>query len=663
MNKSILTILACLFVFLFSCTYTQKIRDGKTAFDRKQYAVASKMLIKEHDKAKSRVEKGKLAFLIGESYRKMNESEKAIPWYKKAYDTRGDVDALREYAFALKRNEEYEEAIKAFKNLGIEIGSPYEYRREITACTQAIVWNGKAKSKEYLVSIVDFNSGNADYSPVSFQKDQLIFTSDRGTSKGDEAYKWTGNKFSDLYLVNLQSNDVQPFNNDINTSNNEGTVTFNSDFTELYFTRCFSEEKYEDSFCKIMMSKKEGDSWTVPVVLNIVEEKVNYGHPSLSDDGNTLYFSCNHPDGWGGYDIYFSKRSEEGWTYPKMLSRSINTIGNEKFPFIDKDTLYFSSDYHAGMGGLDIFKTYKMDENNWSPAHNLKPPINSGADDFGLMIDRFASKKKDVLKVGYFSSSRNTGMGNDDIYRFEKVPPPPPPPIDTTAEPEPIVYKMILDVYILEKIYKIPDNPNSPVLGRKPLNEAKVSVRFGKEKKEYIVDEDGLVSMELDEKTDYNFFANKDGYLNNSEKFSTKGIGKDPDNPVLKFEVEIVLDKIYKNKEITLENIYYDFEKWNIRLDAQPTLNELASLLRQNPEIKIQLSSHTDCRGKTGYNQDLSQKRAQSAVNYLITQGIEATRLTAKGYGENALAIECVCARCSEDEHQANRRTTFKIVE
>jgi outer membrane protein OmpA-like peptidoglycan-associated protein len=177
------------------------------------------------------------------------------------------------------------------------------------------------------------------------------------------------------------------------------------------------------------------------------------------------------------------------------------------------------------------------------------------------------------------------------------------------------------------------------------------------------VGEDGFFTLELAENSDYFFLASLEGYLANSTRFSTKGIAKDPANPIQKYEVEIVLDKIFRNREIVLENIYYDYDKWDIRPDAEPTLNRLADVLRQNPGIRIQLGSHTDCRGNNNYNEDLSQKRAQSAVNYLIGKGIDAGRLGALGYGETQPAVDCACSSCTESEHQSNRRTTFKIVE
>ena len=229
--------------------------------------------------------------------------------------------------------------------------------------------------------------------------------------------------------------------------------------------------------------------------------------------------------------------------------------------------------------------------------------------------------------------------------------------------PEEIEYKLLLEGYVLEKIYNNPTDPNSKVLGRKPLPGSEVDIQFDKQKETVTVGEDGMFRLELEENTDYSFLASREKYLSNDAAFSTVGIGRDPNNPVQTFEIEIVLDKIFLDKEITLENIYYDFDKWDIREDAQPTLDDLARNLKLNPDIRIQMGSHTDCRGNNRYNEDLSQKRAQSAVDYLISKGIDPARLVARGYGESQPEVDCICARCTEEEHQTNRRTTFKIIE
>lgn len=660
-----LSVLGSMLILLSACTYTMKIQDGNMAVDRKQYAVAEKLLKKEYSKQKSRIEKGKKAFLLGVTYQNLNKSEESIQWFQTAYDNGYGVDALKEVAYGLKKSERYREAIQSFRELGLEIGSPYEYRREIIACQVSMGWQN-IKQPEYSVDLMEFNSGAAEYSPTLFKSDQLVFTSDRSGSTGKDTYNWTGKDFSDLYVVDLNSLAVSSFDMNLNTDDNEGTVAFTNDYQEIYFTRCFGS-KNQDNYCKIMQSTFKDGQWSIPQEVELFEEEnINYGHPALSADGQFLYFSSNHPDGFGGYDIYVCERTNVGWSYPKLLGRTINTVGNEKFPFIDKDTLYFSSDHHPGMGGLDIFRTFKINNGSWGPAFNLKPPLNSGGDDFGYIIDYSEPKKdKDVFHVGYFSSTRLDGIGGDDIYKYEKryVPPPPPPPKDPEVVVEEEPNRLILEGYILEKIYENPEDPNSIVLGRKPLDAATVDISFGEEEQKITVKDDGFFTIELDLETDYSFTGSKQGYLTRKEFFSTKGIGIDPDIKEQKFEIEIVLDKIFYDKEIVLENIYYDFNKWDIREDAEGTLNELAGNLQLNPDIRIQLGSHTDCRGTDRFNLELAQKRAQSAVDYLIEKGIDSGRLIAKGYGESEPAVGCICSRCSEEEHQTNRRTTFRIIE
>lgn len=655
-----LLLLSFIGVLVFSaCNFTQKIKDGKMAYDRKQYAVAVSFLTKEYAKSKSRTDKGKIAFRLGQSYKFMNQDAQCAQWFKIAYDNQYVLDALKEYAFSLKRSEQYAEAMEAFKNLGLEIGSPYEYRREITACQQAAQWKKNAANSGLSVEPLPLNTSDNEFAPAFYKENQLVFTSDRGASTGKDSYHWTGNKFFDLFVSDVSGGSASSFDPYINTALNEGTAIFNSECTEIIFSRC-GGEKGMDQYCQLMSAQKLNEGWSKPEALPFCKNNINYGHPALSKDGGQLFFAAEDPNGWGGKDIYVSDRSPQGWDEPRLLSRTINTPGNEAFPVVDEDTLYFSSDYLAGMGGYDIFKSYKLPDGNWSPAQNMKPPINSGGDDFGFLPDRKNPPKEGVLQMGYFASNRSGGSGGDDMYRFEKRIPPPAPVVDTPVVQQP--YKMLLDVYVLEKIFADPSNPNSAVLGRKTLPGSKVDVKFGKQTKSYNIDEEGKFTLQLDEKTDYAFFGSHDGYLNKEASFTTKGIGKDPANPVQTFELEILLDKIYINKEIVLENIYYDFDKWNIRDDAKPTLDQLVLTLKQNPGIRIRLASHTDCRGNDQYNEELSQRRAESAVAYLISKGIEANRLEAKGFGENVPEVPCACAKCTEEEHQKNRRTSFTVI-
>ncbi|MBU6342345.1 MAG: OmpA family protein [Bacteroidetes bacterium] len=677
--KQSIPIFACsaavaLLVCCFGCSYTIKIKDGQTAYAQKRYSEAIPLLINELANTQLRSEKALREFLIGDSYRLKGEDDNALQWFKKSYDSNNNPDALKAWAFSLKKLQQYNTAKEAFKNLGVEIGSPYEYRKEITACAVAEDWLKQAPQSGYSLQTVPFNSPQNDFAPTLYADGRIVFTSDRALGKGAENYAWTGNKFMDLLIVEPDEASPQIFDNHLNTSRHEGTACFNRTGSQVFFVRSIEAFKGNDAFCKIYFSEKNTDgAWSDPIPFPFQKEKINYLHPALSADGNTLFFAANDPDAWGGYDLFYASRNqftESGWDEPQLLSRNINSTGNELFPTFDKDTLYFASDGWTGMGGLDIFRTYKTDKNTWTPPQNLKAPINSGADDFSFVVghnytnaNEKSPKPGTRLRDGFFSSNRPGGKGGDDIYRFEQVVPNPKPPQSDSTQNKTLTYKIILDVYVLEKIYLTPDDPNSKILGRKPLPGSKLTLTFGSKKQQLVTPPDGPVRLELTEQTDYSFTASMDNYLSNYARFSTKGIAKDPNNPTQIFELEIVVDKIFRNKEIVLDNIYYDYDKWDIRPDAEPTLNKLAEVLNQNPGIRIQLGSHTDCRGNDAYNQELSQRRAQSAVEYLIAKGIPEERLSAKGFGESAPAVNCACNRCTESEHQTNRRTTFTILE
>lgn len=661
-------------IILGGCRVEEKIVDGQTAYERRQYAKAIQLLEKEYNKSKLSSERGKKAFLIAESYRIINQPQNSKDWYYEAYNSAYGAEALKQYAFALKELEQYKDAIEAFRDLGGEIGDPYKYQREIVACRQASTWAKFKNKSDYKVEDLKFNSNSADYYPVVFKDNQLIITSDRNVSTGEDTYNWTGNDFSDLFIVENPDNSgsITSFSEAINSPYNEGTITFNQDYTEAYFSRCGDGSNDAIQYCKLMYSQLVGGEWTVPIVLDFIENEVNYGHPSLSKNGQLLYFSSDHPIGLGGFDLYVAQRKGDGWDEPKNLGRAINTEGNEISPFIDADTLYFASDFHVGMGGLDIFKTAKMSPNRWGPLQNLRAPINSGADDFGLVIDYRPAKDEKVLQTGYFTSARPEGKGNDDIYRFQKMKPVPEPEpvdtplaqIDTAVQEEPeIVYTLLLEGKVVERVFFNPNDPNSGVEGKSPLANANVLIQYRDTSFSIATNAKGEFKLELEQQTSYTFTGSKTDYLTKEERFSTRGIENDPNNPTQTFYTEIALDKVLKNVEIKLEGIYYDYDQDYIRPDAKPILNNLASILIRNPQIRIELGSHTDCRGSNSYNQKLSQRRAASAVDYLVSKGIARERMVARGYGETVAVTSCACSRCSDDEHQRNRRTSFKIID
>ncbi len=648
-------------LFVVSCTYTAKITDGATAVDRKQYDVAVPMLEREYKRAKSRTQQGEIANNLAVSYRETSRDEQAAEWFQTAYDNGVGPDALREKAAALKRLERYEDAIQVYTDLGFEIGSKYEFRRDIAGAELAMKLKAQEAAKttrEYEVTPAAFNSAGADYAAVSYN-DKLVFTSDRSAATGDETYNWTGRSFSDLFQVSPEESSVEGFYSGLNTDDNEGTPTFSADGNTMIFTRCSPPAKRSDAYCGLYRSERVGEGWGPAEKLPFVTPEANYMHPALSADGTQLIYSANLPDGWGGYDLYTVEKGPTGeWGTPDLMNRAINTAGNEQFPTLDGDTLYFSSDGLEGLGGLDIFRTWPLEDGRYNAPKNLRLPINSGADDFAYTIARRNGTGVGSTTTGYFSSARPGGSGSDDIYAYTKTQLPPPPP-DTT----PIAYRNVLDVTVVEKILEDPSKPGSRVLGLRPVPNTTILAQVGEQSRTVTTNEEGQLSLVLVDNQAYDFRAERPDYLAAEGRFSSRNLPRDPEAPEQRYELELEIEKIFRNQEIVLENIYYDFDQSFIREDAQPTLNELSDILSRNPGIRIELGSHTDCRGRDDYNETLSQARAQSAVDYLIQKGITPDRLTARGYGETQPVAECLCERCTEEEHQRNRRTTFRILE
>ncbi len=651
------TILLLSFI-LSGCSYTEKIKDGKTAFERKRYYQASEMLKEEFNGIRGSIEQMNIAFLIGESNLKFGNFEEAAKWYKVAYEGGYGSSALAQYAHCLKQTEQYAAAAEAYYKVGEEIGDRVRYRSEIATCLQAVDWKNAEQYSPYVIEPLSINSPVSDYAPMPLSENQLAFTSDREDSQGDFKYAWSGNDFSDLFVANLSNGEVKPIDNDLNLEDNEGTLAISKDGTKQVFCRCFSREDY-DEHCKLLISNKVDGSWTRPKILSFIKDGVNYRQPAFSDDGNQLVFSANLEESTNDYDLYVSILEDDVWGQPVSMGSRINTQSREGFPFLDGDTLYFASNF-GGMGGLDIYKTYLLPNGQWAPAQNMMAPINSGGDDFAFVVSRYHEASDSIVQVGYFSSNRAGGQGGDDLYFFEKRKYYPKPEI-----PEEVFeYEIALDLRVFQRQYEDPEDPNSKVLMRVPLADADISItEDGKPFETTASNQYGIMSIKLNPAKEYDFFVSHEGFFNNELAFSTKDLPIDSSVRVQKFEERILLNKIFFDKEIALENIYYDLDESYIRDDAKPTLDELSELLQLNPELKIQLSSHTDCQATDEYNDRLSQARAESAVAYLIEKGIPEERLVAKGYGESLLAVNCECEECTEEQHQANRRTTFKVLE
>ncbi len=648
------------------CDFTYKLKSGDEAYEVRQYAVAAEMLQEEYSQSDNAEEQSQKAFMLGQSYEQMNNPEQAASWFQTASEDGYGDEALARYADNLASMQKYDEAIVVYRQLMTRSGDATLYRPRITACNQASQWLSDSDKSEYTIESVQFNSPASDFAPYVMGPDVVLFTSDRENG-GGETYNWTGRSFSDIYVAHTDINSVESFDPVINSRQNDGTITFNSDRSMLYFSRCSQGDQF-DYYCKLMMSEKQGGTWTEPVEFPFSKEGVNYAHPALSDNDSMMIFSCNDPQGAGGYDLYFTRLTSEGWADPVILSARINTAGDEMYPSMHKDTLYYSSDHHVGMGGLDIFKSYINARGEWTPSYNLKAPVNSGWDDFGFVVDTFAQLRGNTIQTGYFSSSRDGGVGSDDIYAYTRATPEVPPDdqiadINVDSLADKIHYELYLAIRVMEPVFADHNDPNSEIVGGRPLVRARIEIEEGNMARPFRTDEDGYLIMSIDWESTYYITAKFTGFLSKRIEFNANVLEKDPENPVKTHHLVIVLDPIFKGKEILLDDIYYDLDKWDIRKDAEPSLNGLVSLLKDNPRVKIELGSHTDCRSDDDYNMGLSQRRAQSAVDYLIAKGIKEERLQAVGYGETQFAVNCECTECTEEEHQANRRTTFKIVE
>lgn len=655
-NRALL--LASLMVcFLSACNVTLKIKDGHLAYDLKKYALAAELLPEDYEKAKDKRDKHAIAVKIAKSHLNFSDTEQAEQWFKKAVDLDVDPQTLLDYAMVLKQNEKYIEA-------GETLNVFYEYDRSqrllVEGHLAAIKKAYEAKNgKSYtaISNLSDLNSEDADYAPI-IKEGELIFSSNR---PGKEIVKddWTGKAYTNLYGA-LQVNDtrfdeVEPYRPEFHTKYHESVVAYNKDKTEIYFTRCGFDDDDKD-VCKIFRSVKEFEEWSTPEQLQFFEDSTNEAHPFIAEDG-TLYFTSDAEFGYGGKDIYKVKKlNEDEWESPINLGPRINTIYDEMFPYVSKDgRLFFASNGHFGAGGLDIFVADKRGR-SFTNTTALDYPINTGADDFSIFL--IESEDDSVQLTGYIASNREGGVGGDDIYFFEqRMQPAPPLP--------PAVY--ILEGTVLEKQYQDPNNPNSAVVGRVPLEGVAVNILDKTDiNKPYsinnvISDADGQYRSDLDGNVDYLLEFAKKGYFAQKSSITSKNYdAKDGDTIIITSTV--ILEKVFEEIEFVL-NIYYDLDKADIRPDAAIVLDSLANLLMENPTLKVELASHTDSRGKDAYNLDLSQRRADSAVSYLISKGIASGRLISRGYGETKLVNECEDGvECSEEQHQQNRRTTFKVV-
>ena len=645
------------FIFLIFATSAevtaQKRKSDKAyaSFIAGEYYDAIDLFKDAYSKTKKadKNDRTELVFMIAECYRLTNDPKNAETWYKLAVKSSySKPEAEYWLAESLKKNGKYPLAIDEFKKYKQIAPSDARAEQEIRSCELAVDWLRSPEAYK-VEELRDINSKESDFSPAYGRDDfgMIYFTSSRDGVSGKKTHGATGQNFTDIFesKVDKKAKWSTPVPVEgINSEFEDGTPSFTSDYKELYFTRC-EAGKREKKGCVIMYTRKTGDKWGDPKNIGIMPDSLVAAHPSISKDGLTLYFVSDLAGGFGKKDIWKVTRIRPGdaWSKPVNVGPDINTPGDELFPYIREDgTLYFSSDGLIGMGGLDIFKAISQPDGSWV-VQNMKPPINSFADDFGIAFE-------DGSEKGIFSSTRK-GKGNDELYSFEL----PPLKFNVTG--------LVKD-----------EKSGTPITGSVVQLIASDGSNLQAE-----TGTGGDFKFALKADVDYIFLASKRGYLNGKEKETTKGQDKSRE-----FMVTILLTAI--DKPIELPNILYDFGKWDLRPESMVSLDKLVETLIDNPNVTIELMSHTDSRDTEEYNLTLSQKRAQVVVQYLIEKGIESQRLEAKGYGESTpkvvdsiiagqnpflkagttLSEQYINSLATDEQkeiaHQINRRTEFKVL-
>lgn len=609
---------------------------------------------KAYSKEKDSNRKNEISLKIAHCYRLINETKRAEPYYSRVVRRKIDnPEAYLYYARVLKMNGKLDDARAAYEEYLKLEPADTQATTELMACDSAISWINNPTRYE-IENIKDFNTRFNDYSPFFASSDykELYITSSREGGKGAKLHGGTGQSFSDIYYTRLDNKQKwavpSALDKSINSPYDDGAPWVTSDGATIYFTRC-RFDKQEELGCQVLMAKRQGTRWADPVVLPIAKDSVVVAHPSLTNDELTMFFTSDMLGGQGGKDIWMVKRESASGTFgePMNLGSEINTPGNEMFPFVKNDSLfYFASDGHLGMGGLDIFKASLNPDGTWA-VENMKYPINSLADDFGIIFQEEEER-------GYFVSSRtDNARGGDDIYSF------------------------VLPGKVFNLLGKVINEKTE-----EPLGTAEVRL-IGSDGNslEYTTDSTGIFSFKLKPETDYLLVAFKQGFLNGKMRETTKGLENSRD-----FETTLVLAPY--EKPIELPNILYDLARWDLRPESMVALDGLVETLEDNPNITIELMSHTDVRPFRGTmtNLELSQNRAQSVVDYLILNGIESDRLAAKGYGPDVprvvdekiaeqytfLTVGDTLSKAYIDQladeqsqeivHQLNRRTEFKVV-
>lgn len=584
---------------LVSCGADTYMKRGDKALAIGEYYVAAENYRKAYSKtaASDKPLRGERALKMGQAYERFNSSLKALAGYRNAarYGKASAEDSLHLGRLLLKSGE-YRQAEEVFTALRQSLPDNILVANGLESARKAPEW--KKEGSRYTVKKMDlFNSRRDDYSPVlgGEDYDRLYFTSTRNDAVGDELNGITGTKSADIFFSEKDDKGKwsrpEAIGTGLNTEYDEGACCLSPDNSQMYLTQC-TFDATSPRYAKIMVSNRSDALWGAPTEFNISNDTLSaFAHPAISPDGEWLYFVSDMPGGKGGLDIWRTRITSSGAMGVENLGEPINTPGNEMFPtFRPNGDLYFSSDGHPGMGGLDIFIAKIGDDDRY---HIYHPgyPLNSQGDDFGMTFEGFYNR-------GFFSSSRGDGRGYDNIYYFEN--------------PEII---QIIKGWVYEQDGYELNNADVRIVGDDGTNE-RITVKS-----------DGSFEYEAQPGVEYIILATCPGYLNHKEEITVPE-AKESETYTLQFALPSI------SAPVLIDNIFYEFDKATLLESSTTALDSLVTLLNDNPNITIELAAHTDYKGSDAYNKQLSQRRAEEVVKYLIKKGIAADRLTPVGYGE-----------------------------
>lgn len=615
---------AALFLSINAIGQNKAVKKADKYFEKEAYTEAAKQYKMAEPLVKDLDGKARLFFQIGESYRLVTNYTASLEWYEKAITAQyynSNPEVYYNYATSLQELERFEDAIAQYNKYSGKGGEKSKAAARIGACEDG-ARKKASKSKIMIENMVEWNTPYFDFGPVFSDKkgSQVVITSSRQAATGQRSDLITGESFMDLFVSEQDKkgkwSTPQSIGGNVNTIHNEGAPAFDKGYSDLYFTSCITENENLRFACDILRAKKQGSGYSNPENLNLIDRNENdtsvVGHPALTPDNNYLFFSSDMPGGKGGKDIWYVALDKKSNVVGKPINLSaINTKGDDLFPYFDeKGNLYFSSNGRGGFGGLEIFKAEKSGDVAFGSPVAFDYPINSAADDFGFVLESEGGEGKTYS--GYFTSSRPGGKGKDDIYRF--------------SEP-PLEYTMVGKAYDKDNGSSIA-GANVTLVGSSttgdPINITKTT------------DGNGGFSFDAKElKGGYNYTVNveKDQYIGAVGNFTTVGMKSSTNVAREFFLMPITINAVYD-----MPTVLYIFGKPDLIVDDQvnsaDSLLYLYDILKNNPKLLVQLEAHTDARGSDADNMKLSQARAKTCVDFLISKGIDAERLKPVGKGE-----------------------------